>query len=133
MSPLTQPIRNLDADPCFERFDPGIFPAYVALPLPGCPATRRRTPGLSLLRNSTPAFSRTVATLQSVSVLATTGPSRFSIFWSVPSATFAFRHSSLCVQPRRDRAARVCLPVIVVKSRRYHGPVVKPKKLSNLH
>jgi hypothetical protein len=45
------------------------------------------TPGLSSLRNATPAFSRTATILPSVSVRALTGPSKASMRRIVPRAT----------------------------------------------
>jgi hypothetical protein len=36
----------------------------------------------------------------------------------VPRATCERLDSSLCAQPSRARAARICLPVILVKARR---------------
>lgn len=66
---------------------------------------RNLRPGLSLLRNSIPAFSKTATTLASVSVLDPMGPSKLSIRWIVPKATFDFFDNSLWDQPRRARAA----------------------------
>lgn len=77
---------------------------------------RSLTPGLSSLRNSTPALSRAATIRPSVSVLAATGPSNPSMRRMVPRATFDFLESSPCAQPRRARAARMCLPVIVIKA-----------------
>jgi hypothetical protein len=75
---------------------------------------RIRTPGCPPSRNSTPAFSRSVTTLPSVSVRAPTAPSNPSMRRIVPSATFDLRESSLCDHPRRARAARMCLPVMTI-------------------
>jgi hypothetical protein len=66
---------------------------------------RNLRPGLSLFRNSIPAFSKTPTTLESVSVLDPIGPSKLSIRWIVPKATFDFFDNSLWDQPRRARAA----------------------------
>lgn len=93
---------------------------------------RSLTPGLSSLRNSTPAFSRTATILPRVSVRALTGPSNPSMRRIVPRATLDRLDSSACAQPRRARTARICLPVIVVNPRRYHEETCNPKHLSIL-
>jgi uncharacterized protein (TIGR03437 family) len=58
--------------------------------------------------------------LASVSVRAPTGPSKSSILRMVPSATLDFLESSLCAHPRRARAARICLPLMVTNEEPYH-------------
>lgn len=47
----------------------------------------------------------------------------------VPSATLHFLESSLCAQPKRARAARICLPLMVINEKPYHGRARRTKKL----
>jgi hypothetical protein len=70
--------------------------------------------------------------LSKVSVLALTGPSNPSIRRIVPRATRERLDSSLCAQPSKARAARICLPVILIKARRYHDETHNPKYMSNM-
>src|ERR1700691_62573 len=99
-------------------------------PLTQWPVLLSRTPGWPSSRNSTPTFSSVPVILASVSVLATTGPSNPSIRFTVPKATRDFLESSICVQPTRARAARMCLPVMEIKARRYHERHRKPKQMN---
>jgi hypothetical protein len=50
----------------------------------------------------------------------------------VPRATRDRLDSSSCAQPRRARAARICLPVMIIKARRYHDETHNPKDMSIL-
>lgn len=79
---------------------------------------RRRTPGLPLSRNSTPARSSVTTTRFKDSVRALTAPSNPSIRRTVPSATLDFFESSFCAHPRSALAARMCLPVMTINGQK---------------